>query len=103
MFARHNDELEFDNQLDYGFPTHPMKLSGVVTLLLAAIPFLAMCFSVPLWDRVYPMVFGLPFNLFWLVVWIPLTSLCMWGVYRLWLSSNTEDASKRSLDEGRKR
>lgn len=83
MFACHNEELEFDNKLDYGFPTRRMKRSGVVTLLLAAIPFLAMCFSVPLWDRVYPIVFGLPFNLFWLVVWIPLTSLCMWGVYRL--------------------
>ena len=78
-----------------------MKRSGVVSLLLAAIPFLAVCFSVPLWDRVYPIVLGLPFNLFWLVAWIPLTSLCMWGVYRLWLSSHAEDASNRSLDDGR--
>jgi len=36
-----------------------------------------MCFSVPLWDRVHPMVFGLPFNLFWLILWIVLTSGCM--------------------------
>ena len=78
-----------------------MNRSGVVSLLLAAIPFLAVCFSVPLWDRVYPMVLGLPFNLFWLVAWIPLTSLCMWGVYRLWMSSNAEAASNRSLDKGR--
>ena len=40
-----------------------------------------MCFSVSLWDRVYPMVLGLPFNLFWLVLWILLTPLCMWGAY----------------------
>lgn len=79
-----------------------MKRSEVFSLLLAAIPFLAVCFSVPLWDRVYPIVLGLPFNLFWLVAWIPLTSLCMWGVYRLWLSSHAEDTRNRSLDEGRR-
>jgi len=42
-----------------------------------------MCFSVPLWDRVEPMVFGIPFNLFWLIAWIPLSSACLWGAYRL--------------------
>ena len=29
------------------------------------------------------MVLGLPFNLFWLVLWLVLTPLCMWGAYRL--------------------
>lgn len=29
------------------------------------------------------MVLGLPFNLFWLIAWLFLTPLCMWGVYRL--------------------
>jgi hypothetical protein len=61
-----------------------MSRNGVLSLLLAFVPFVAMCFSVALWDRVYPLVFGLPFNLFWLVAWIPLTSLSMWGVYHLW-------------------
>jgi hypothetical protein len=51
-------------------------------LLLALVPFAAMCFSVSLWDRVDPVVLGLPFNLFWLILWIGLTSLCMWGAYR---------------------
>ena len=41
-----------------------------------------MCFTVTLWDRIDPHVFGLPFNLFWLILWIALTPLCMWGVYR---------------------
>lgn len=50
-------------------------------MLIGLIPFAAMCFSVSLWDRVDPMVLGLPFNLFWLVLWIGLTSLCMWGAY----------------------
>jgi hypothetical protein len=54
-----------------------------VTLLLAAIPFLALCFSVPLWDRLHPMLFGLPFNLAWLSIWIVLSSLCMWFAQRV--------------------
>jgi hypothetical protein len=42
-----------------------------------------MCFSVALWDRIEPMVLGLPFNLFWLIGWIVLSSGCMWLAYRL--------------------
>jgi hypothetical protein len=60
-----------------------MKTPPIKALLLALVPFVAICFSVSLWDRVYPLVFGLPFNLFWLICWIPLTSLCLWGAYRL--------------------
>jgi Protein of unknown function (DUF3311) len=60
-----------------------MKIPRTGALLLALIPFIAICFSVPLWDRVYPLVLGLPFNLFWLICWIPLTSVCLWGAYRL--------------------
>ena len=42
-----------------------------------------MCFSVPAWDRIYPIVLGMPFNMFWLTLWIVLTPVCMWGAYRL--------------------
>jgi hypothetical protein len=51
-------------------------------IFFALIPFLAICFSVPLWDRIHPMILGLPFNFFWLISWLLLTPLCMWGVYR---------------------
>ena len=61
-----------------------MKKPPITALLLALVPFVAICFSVSLWDRVYPLAFGLPFNLFWLVCWIPLTSLCLWGAYRVY-------------------
>jgi hypothetical protein len=60
-----------------------MGRNRVWPLLLALVPFVGICFSVPLWDRVYPLVFGLPFNLFWLIAWIPLSSLCLWGVYQV--------------------
>ena len=61
----------------------PVKKPSVGALLLGLIPFTMMCFSVPLWDRVDPMLLGIPFNLFWLICWIPLTSICLWGAYRL--------------------
>jgi hypothetical protein len=52
-------------------------------ILLGLIPFIAICFSVSLWDRVEPMFLGVPFNFFWLILWLLLTPLCMWGAYRL--------------------
>lgn len=60
-----------------------MRKPAPGALLLALIPFVTMCFAVPLWDRIEPMVLGLPFNLFWLIAWIVLTPLCMWAAYRL--------------------
>lgn len=59
-------------------------------MLLGAIPFVGMCFSVPVWDRVEPMVLGMPFNLFWLLLWLVLTSICLWGAYRLETRSERE-------------
>ena len=52
-------------------------------VLLGLIPFAGICFFVPFWDRIYPMVMGMPFNMFWLVLWIVISPLCMWGAYRL--------------------
>jgi hypothetical protein len=52
-------------------------------LLLGLIPFVAMCFSVSLWDRVEPRVLGIPFNLAWLVCWIVLSTGCLAVAYRI--------------------
>lgn len=60
-----------------------MKRPSLGALLFGFVPFVGICFAVPLWDRIYPMVLGLPFNLFWLVLWTLLTPLCLWGAYRL--------------------
>ena len=60
-----------------------VKKPSVGALLLGLIPFIAMCLSVSLWDRIDPMIFGLPFNLFWLITWIVLSTLCMWAAYRV--------------------
>ncbi len=60
-----------------------MKRPSLGSVLLGLIPFAGACFSVALWDRVYPMVLGLPFNFFWLILWLLLTPLCLWGAYRV--------------------
>jgi hypothetical protein len=69
-----------------------VKKPSVAALLLALIPFMAMCFSVALWDRIDPMILGLPFNLFWLISWIVLSAACMWGAYRIETSRNKHDS-----------
>ena len=61
----------------------PVSKPSITALLVALIPFIAMCFSVALWDRIYPMVLGIPFNIFWLVSWSVLSTLCMSVVYRV--------------------
>lgn len=60
-----------------------MRRPSLSALLVAALPFVGMCFTVSLWDRVQPMVLGLPFNLFWLMAWIVLTSVCLRIVYHI--------------------
>lgn len=58
------------------------KRHSIAALLFALIPFVAACFSVSLWDRVDPMILGIPFNFLWLISWIVLTPLCLWAAYR---------------------
>jgi hypothetical protein len=60
-----------------------VRRPSAAAAFLALIPFIAMCFSVPLWDRVHPMLLGLPFNIVWLSLWIVLSSFCMWVIYRI--------------------
>lgn len=69
-----------------------MKRPSLSSILLGAIPFVATCFSVSLWDRIYPMVFGIPFNFFWVISWMVLTPLCLWGAYRI--------ETRREVDSG---
>jgi hypothetical protein len=68
-----------------------LKKPSRAALLLGLIPFAAMCFSVALWDRLDPMIFGIPFNLIWLICWIVLSTLCMWVAYRVETGRDKED------------
>ena len=49
--------------------------------LLAALPFLGLLGGIPFVNRVTPFVLGLPFILFWIVLWVVLTSVIMWVIY----------------------
>ena len=76
--------------LDQSEPVRADKPSPVA-LLLGLIPFVAMCFSVALWDRLDPMILGVPFNLAWLVCWIVLSALCMAAAYRVETARGKKD------------
>ena len=72
-----------------------MKQASLRALLIALIPFVAMCFSVALWDRVDPMLLGLPFNLFWLISWVVFSTPCMWAAYRIEAARPKKDGETR--------
>jgi len=61
----------------------PVKRPSALALILGLIPFVAMCLSVALWDRVEPTILGVPFNLAWLIAWTPLTTFFLWLAYRV--------------------
>ena len=54
----------------------PRRLS----LVVAAIPVLALTFGVPLVNRDDPHVLGLPFVLAWIVVWIAVLPAFLWFI-----------------------
>ncbi len=45
------------------------------------------------------MLFGISFNLFWLISWIMLSSLCLWVAYRLEAARNTQDRRMQRIAE----
>jgi hypothetical protein len=51
--------------------------------VLAVIPVAALTVAVPLVNRIEPRIAGLPFVLFWIVVWIFLAPAFMWAVGRV--------------------
>ena len=71
----------------------PVKKPSPVAIVFGVIPFVAMCFSVALWDRVDPMILGVPFNLAWLMCWIPLSTVCLRAAYLV-------DASRHEKEGG---
>lgn len=51
--------------------------------LLALIPFIGLLGGIPFANKVTPYVFGMPFVLFWIVMWVVLTSGIMAIVFKL--------------------
>ncbi len=52
-------------------------------LLLVMLPIAALSVAIPLVNRIEPRVLGLPFLLFWIVLWVLLTPLALWLFARL--------------------
>ena len=73
-----------------------MKRPSPGAIILGVIPLAAVCFSVSLWDRIHPTVLGLPFNFFWLILWILLTPVCLLGAY--WLEESPKSQSGKEPD-----
>ncbi|EFL21311.1 putative membrane protein [Streptomyces himastatinicus ATCC 53653] len=61
--------------------------------LLGAIPFLGILGGIFFVNRVTPYVLGMPFILFWLVLWVVLISATMAVIYRLDPANREEDAA----------
>lgn len=51
--------------------------------LLLLIPFIGMCLCLPFANTIEPYVVGLPFLLFWIILWMILSSIVLAIVYKL--------------------
>jgi hypothetical protein len=62
--------------------TRPARTGGqYFRFALAVLPFIGMLVLIPWVNRAEPYVLGLPFLLFWIVMWVVLTSVCMTVVF----------------------
>lgn len=74
---------------DLGSPPQPSTTTrrprpsngSIGRFILALLPFVGMLVLIPWANRTDPFVFGLPFLLFWVVIWVVFTSACMTVVY----------------------
>jgi hypothetical protein len=53
------------------------------THVLGMLPFIGMLGGIPFVNKVNPFVLGMPFVLFWFVLWVVLTSIVMAIIYRI--------------------
>jgi cation transporter-like permease len=59
--------------------------------LLAIIPFIGLLGGVPFANKVTPYVFGMPFVLFYIVLWVVITSAIMAIVFKMDPSNKEEE------------
>ena len=73
-----------------------MRKGTRLALILGAVPFLMLVFALPLVNRITPVVLGLPFLLFWILLWVLLTPFILLLAYRLEKRFNPpEEGEKR--------
>jgi hypothetical protein len=54
----------------------------MVFRIMAALPFIGILLGIPFVNQVEPLVFGMPFVLAWIVIWIVLSAAIMGIIYR---------------------
>lgn len=69
-----------------------------VALFLGSIPFLTLTFALPLVNRVEPIIIGLPFILFWIVLWVFLTPFILMAAY--WLEKRINGQESQEGHQG---
>jgi hypothetical protein len=62
---------------------HHQAKAGRAVYLLALLPFIGILGGAFFANRVEPFVIGLPFFMFWIVIWVILTSIVMAVIYAL--------------------
>ena len=60
-----------------------MQKGTKIALCLGAIPFITLVFALPLVNRTSPIIFGLPFLLFWILAWVLLTPVILFLAYKM--------------------
>ena len=58
-------------------------MNALARVLLAVIPAAMLSFAVVAVNRVEPRILGFPFLLVWIVLWVAITPLFLYGVERL--------------------
>lgn len=60
----------------------PVRKPTTGALICGLIPFVVSCFTVVFWDRLDPVILGLPFNLAWLMGGCVVAGGCLWMAAR---------------------
>lgn len=62
--------------------TQRTRKLGLLQLALLAVPCIAVL-AVPFYNRLEPTLFGVPFFYWWLLMWVPLSSVFIGIVYKM--------------------
>ncbi len=72
-----------------------MQRGTRLALLLGTVPFLTLVFALPLVNRIRPVILGLPFILFWFLLWVALTPLVLWAAYKVEQRFNASERDRK--------
>ena len=59
------------------------KKAFIYAIVLGIVPWIAYAVVSPVFNRPEPLILGMPPLMFWDIIWLFLTSLCLYGAYRM--------------------